>query len=175
MFSIKSKGNNWPRGHGCIWVLTQINKHAPSALLLLPSSVLLCVLQYFRLNIFEPISWSGSWRKVRWSHDRRRSKKTTSNFESSQKAIGHMLQSLYLFWKVHRKTLWNASTFVLEKQSDYFITTLIQAIWRRSVILFALAFYSSISFTVKFRIFLRVFLKTSGLSTSITWLLCFRS
>lgn len=84
----------------------QINKHATSALLLLPSSVLLCVLQYFKLNIFEPIRLSGSWRKARWSHDRRRSTKATSDFESSQKVSGQMLWSIYL--KVHSETLLNA-------------------------------------------------------------------
>lgn len=86
--------------------LRKINKHATSALLLLPSSVLLCVLQYFKLNIFEPIRLSGSWRKARWSHDRRRSTKATSDFEPSQKVCGLMLWSIYL--KVHSETLLNA-------------------------------------------------------------------
>lgn len=40
----------------------QMNKQQTNALL--PSSVLLCVLQNFKRNIFEPISLSGSWRKV---------------------------------------------------------------------------------------------------------------
>lgn len=62
-----------------------------SGLLLLSSSVQSYVLQALKINIFEPISLSGSWRKVQWSRDRRRSTKATSDFESSQNASGHVL------------------------------------------------------------------------------------
>lgn len=65
-----------------VYECAQMNKHAPSARLLLPPGVPPCVLQQLKNNIFEPISFSGSWRKARWSRDRRRSTKATSDFET---------------------------------------------------------------------------------------------